>query len=388
MEIAGLMKNKFNEADLWAALGPEMRCACVRACEPQVTDSDAACCSRGRITIADLEVDLMDGCGGWPGVNFLCHPDAEHLVWTTPELFTGARQKGNAWARGQRHDPHPNAVSIPYISHTSRSQGLRVDPFNGTEVFSSKYVLMSEAMRLRKSVRIRPGRWVLQGALKADCKYYEQFGDCVYYDPSDPSEGNLNTPALHEDLVNLFDYSILITLARQAWYALIEPSGDLPTRLSLWDVFQGSTIPVVFDEHLFSVLPFADLIDYSAFVPVKPTTWKGSFVVEVKRSATFATRLQALASLHNVRHLLQYSLNPVDEAVTFDSIYSIDELDDAYTATIKSVLRTLCKQEKLGHRCGSILRPAEASDMDAMTAPPRLLPRLRNLKRVVRPRML
>ena len=259
-----------------------------------------------------------------------------------------------------------------------------MEPFNGMEVFSSKYVLMSEAMRLRSSAQARRGKWGLPGALKADCKFYEQFGDCVYYDPSGDSSRTL---AFHEDLIKLFDYSILITLARQAWYALIEPSGDPPTRLSLWDVFQGSTIPVVFDEHLLSVLPFSDLIDYSAFMLVKPTTWKGSFVEEVKRSATFATRLQALASLHRVRHVLQYSLNPVDEAVAFDSINSISELDDAYTATIKSVLRTLCNQEKLGHRCGPTLHPARPTDLDSTTAPPGRLPRLRDLNRVMRPRL-
>lgn len=326
----------------------------------------------------------MEGCGGWRGINFLCHPDAEHLVWTTPELFTGARQEGNAWARGQWHNPHPNAVSMPYHSHTSRSQGSLMKPFNGMKVFSSKYVLMSEAMRLRTSAKTKRDKWGLPGALKADCKFHEPFGDCVHYDPS---EGNLYPLAFREEMVNLFDYSILITLARQAWYALIEPSGDLPTRLSLWDVFQGSTIPVVFDEHLLSVLPFSDLINYSAFMLVKPATWRGSFVEEVKRSATFATRLQALAGLHKVRHVLQYSLNPVDEAVAFDSINSIDELDDAYTATIKSVLRTLCKQGKLGHRCGTTSHPAEAAVMKTVTGTPKLLPRLRNVHGRIRLRL-
>ena len=94
-----------------------------------------------------------------------------------------------------------------------------------------------------------------------------------------------------------------------------------------------------------------DLIDYSAFMLVIPDDWVGSFVDHIRGSATPSMRLDAMQRLHTVRHALQYSTSPFDQGVTFDSIHQIDPLDDAYTATIKSVVRTLCRQGELPIRC-------------------------------------
>ena len=52
-----------------------------------------------------------------------------------------------------------------------------------------------------------------------------------------------------------------------------------------------------------------------------------------------------------IRHVFQYSLNPVHELIRFDKRHAIAQEDDAFTFTWKALLRRICGKGMLKEAC-------------------------------------
>ena len=124
--------------------------------------------------------------------------------------------------------------------------------------------------------------------------------------------------------------------------------GDTPTRMAFYEcAATGAALPVVFDPRLPGFLPFADLVDYSSFVTVVDGDAISSGeldIIEELASYGKGDMLRRLAALHGVRHLMQYALRPQHLLIRFDEIGGVHALDDAFTASVKAVLRSLCRR--------------------------------------------
>jgi hypothetical protein len=51
-----------------------------------------------------------------------------------------------------------------------------------------------------------------------------------------------------------------------------------------------------------------------------------------------------LEKLHAVKHVLLYAIDPDHTLVRFDTMHDVDDRDDAFTAGIKALMRSLCKR--------------------------------------------
>ena len=74
-------------------------------------------------------------------------------------------------------------------------------------------------------------------------------------------------------------------------------------------------------------------------------------LLQVHFNRTEATVM--LAQLHRVQRVMQYMLNPDHDLLRFDQIEQMGAEEDAFTFSIKAVMRRLCQQKKLPvERCG------------------------------------
>lgn len=94
----------------------------------------------------------------------------------------------------------------------------------------------------------------------------------------------------------------------------------------------------------------------------------GSVVDALQAQHSEAGALRRLEALHGVRHVLQYSLNPLHELVRFDLLRAVHREDDAFTLGLRSVLGNLCGRRLLpDERCagGGALSGAGAGVLSA-----------------------
>lgn len=70
---------------------------------------------------------------------------------------------------------------------------------------------------------------------------------------------------------------------------------------------------------------------------------QSSPTVPVQAGFSEEEALQKAARLHQLKHIFLYSLNPEHALIRWDEAYSVHPLDDAFTASMKALLRRACK---------------------------------------------
>lgn len=142
---------------------------------------------------------------------------------------------------------------------------------------------------------------------------------------------------------------------KSAWYAL-HPRGDFLSRNSWFDTWLADTIPVVFQSEYINSVPFGDMLDYKKlmiYVPEERILGNKSENVVSILEKTFdkGNALQRISYIHSVRHVFQYMLNPVHELIRWDQKGRLHQDDDAFTFTMKSVLRNVCSRGWCSQQC-------------------------------------
>jgi len=102
-----------------------------------------------------------------------------------------------------------------------------------------------------------------------------------------------------------------------AWFC-VQPHGDTPTHLGLADCLAtGLAVPCVFDEYLFDMLPFADVLPYRAFMAYVPPedAWHrhGSFLDHLAAYGV-PQRAAMLRAMQGVSQALQYAVRAAPRA--------------------------------------------------------------------------
>lgn len=162
-----------------------------------------------------------------------------------------------------------------------------------------------------------------------------------------------------------------VALARHSLFCM-QPEGDTYSRRSLYTCLAAGAVPVVFDSQWMHLLPFADvlnakdtLLDLSRQKRSLETC--SSSIVDVLNGMQQQRRHDMFEYVAQRRHLFQYMLDPVHELLTVDDEGVIHCFDDAFTASIKAVIRNACRRGLMPQaRCGSALQAVQADTSNAV----------------------
>jgi hypothetical protein len=287
------------------------------------------------------ELEHMDGCGGW-GTSFLCNLLESGFVFGVPEVLT-VNYTHEVWSgRTQMMSHVPvrnNTVAIPYFGHFHSPLAFR-------KRFSNTSAMLNSSKSHLATLSVGQGGQGMRGAplrpkLIADC---EAVGSPLcHFSP--PTYGGT------------FDYDVLREYAN-SWFC-IQPYGDSALRLGLFDCLAlGESIPVLFDEHVPFMLAYADLIDYPKLlvvVPMDAAMVDGDNIIDKLGAMPLEERFARVQALQALAHVFQYAVHPAHLLVSFDKAGTIDQHDDAFTSSLKAVVRNLCAREKLSsEKCARV----------------------------------
>lgn len=275
------------------------------------------------LALAQLEADVANGCGSDWGVSFRCDARAEHFVFTAPEPLA---EYEDYRAFKSQHRVHANSIAVPYMGHV---HGYVRDLPDAGQLMETKTHLAAMSFTPDHNEYINK----LRHKVMADCD--ERRDSCLFVD-LDRAAGVMqqNIP----DVLHAYAAS---------WYCS-QPAGDTPLRRGVYDCLAlGRTLPVFYsDPHVVHHLAFADLIAYRELVTVIGSLADNFFDVLVN-TTSMPERIGMITALQRVAHVFQYAVNPSYSLITFEAMHLIEPSDDAFTASVKGVLRNLCSRKVL-----------------------------------------
>ncbi len=266
-----------------------------------------------------------------------------HVVVLThaPSWYSGMLSHENSanfvfisWGQLNKSDVH--VIGSPAFSHVHWSRGSMQMRHEG-KIFDPNRIKQSKKMLVVGSFVVRdyPDRI----AAHKDC--LEKPNLCKYVEYNGP-----------QDAVAVYE------AYKSAWYAL-HPRGDFLSRNSWFDTWLADTIPVVFQSEYINSVPFGDMLDYKKlmiYVPEERILGNESenIVSILKETFDEGDALQRTSYIHSVRHVFQYMLNPVHELIRWDQRARLHQDDDAFTFTMKSVLKNVCSRGWCSQQCALV----------------------------------
>jgi hypothetical protein len=158
-----------------------------------------------------------------------------------------------------------------------------------------------------------------------------------------------------------------VTAMEQSWFSF-QGEGDFAIRGALYQAFVSMSIPVFGDDDFLNHVPFSDLMDYKSFTVILNGSGPGGFmdtsspahkenVIDILQQLAFnqTSTVQMLGRLHGVRHVMQFALNPNHDLLRFDQMHMLQNDDDAFTFSIKALMRRICKRNL--EKCQTTLKP-------------------------------
>lgn len=147
---------------------------------------------------------------------------------------------------------------------------------------------------------------------------------------------------------------------KPAWVA-IQPQGDEPTRTAMFDVWCHNAVNLFLaePEWILPYFPFTDIIDYRkiayfvSHVDKARAENREHYLREFWEQYSLDKTVDMVRTAHNITRVFQYMQEPHHFAIRMDLLQEMHKYEDAFTFTIKALLRRLCN---LGHinkqRCG------------------------------------
>ena len=252
--------------------------------------------------------------------SLLRHNNSEHFVFVSWGQMTG-------WQSA-------NVVGCPAFSfvHWSRgSKPLRTEErlFDAEATERSKTLLVAESFLVREPF---PDRFTV----------YE---DCI----GAPDNCTHVEWTAHTDAVAVYE------AMQSAWYVM-HPEGDFLTRNSLCDTLLADAVPVLFQAEYIDSVPFTDILDWDKIVLFIPESEvlgdnRTNVIHRLAREFDKDEALSRIEYIHSIRHIFQYMQNPDHELIRWDQRSTIQPDDDAFTSTMKAVMRYLCGRGMRTEKC-------------------------------------
>lgn len=254
------------------------------------------------IVVPGLQHEVVgSACGGWHTEELLCHPLARKLYWMVQETVSD--------------DLWPHTVHIPYAAHNHWSIADQRPTRHLTDKTLTASMVVGRVWGVREDI--------LQHCVARPDKCQALVLDDL---------GARKQQEWVADMIGLHACS---------WFCLTPP-GDSRTRQGLFDCIAAASIPVVFDPLLMEQLPFADVIDYAnLLVVVKPEQLRKLNVIDMLLEIPEQQLQSMVEQLTDIASLIQYAVNPNHMLIRFDQIHLRHELDDAFTYSMKSLLRQI-----------------------------------------------
>ena len=222
-------------------------------------------------------------------------------------------------------DLGPHFVEVPYPSYYHHHDGLASNRFIQKAV-QSKDLLAFECFGTTKHVNEAVN---IRKALQAACLLAGS--DCVHVSPD--YTGEQAASAALQYYVN----------ASNAWFCM-QPIGDTPTRRSTFDCLLAGSIPVFLDQSSMDHFPWSDLLNASELILVHPGVMVADIFSHWLPAVPLKERQARLKKIAQVAHVFQYSLTPHSGLIRWDNIDVLEKWDDAFTFSMKALLRNLKKR--------------------------------------------
>lgn len=309
---------------------------------PLATEFTVCLPSWSQTFVADTVADffnhvpqLLPALGQKPHVMVLGHPEGNYgrCTWApgskllhgilddkyahiTRHILFASIEVGQWWLADSKW-PLVNRLPIPYPSHAHQPYSKR-----------PKHVRQKERLVVGA---FSPGLSTLRTRLAQECR-------------SEPD----NCAMINISRSDTWGVANVFPIIQRAWFCL-QPAGDTYSRKSLFDCMAVGTIPVVFDQVWLDMFPFHDRINVSKFILIVPAhiASQPGALMEHLGNITLQQRLAMQQELLRVWHLYQYSVHPDHSLVTLPALRGVDDNDDAFTFTLKSIHLRLCHLQLL-----------------------------------------
>ena len=267
--------------------------------------------------VADIERGIRSCEEGW-GISLACHPLAAHMTFASVEAMTKPHPQRGYQRFTARQPQHDNSVAVPYLGHVHRvSLQERTKLLADEAVVSNKHFVATFASTNMQHAQLRKKLAEECGARPVECR-----------------------------LSGFSDFVEVVEAYCASWFC-VQPYGDTPTRSALLDcIASGLAVPVVFDEFLYNMLPFADVIDMRSmmvYIPEEVVLQPGANFLDQLRAYSNESRAYMLENLQRFSHAFQWAVQPDHLLVRHDTLSEVHTRDDAFTMSVKAVLRHMCR---------------------------------------------
>lgn len=130
----------------------------------------------------------------------------------------------------------------------------------------------------------------------------------------------------------------------------LQPPGDWLLRGAFYDCVVAGGMPAVFHADYAKHVAFADVFNYTQMLlqmptPDELTASDGDYLEHLQQQHADSNSTAKYLAWQPLRRIYQYALNPNHYLVRWSERNSIDPRDDAFTFSLKALLRGLCSQK-------------------------------------------
>lgn len=137
--------------------------------------------------------------------------------------------------------------------------------------------------------------------------------------------------------------------ASSSWYC-IQPPGGSPTRRSTFDCLLAGSIPVFFTRETVDMLPWNKIVDPSRYTIVASS--EDMMFMSLLDKISVDDRMKYVTYFQEFAHIFQYSITPSSGLIKWGNAMKIDHFDDAFTFSLKTLVRNACGRKLLPqHKC-------------------------------------
>jgi len=132
------------------------------------------------------------------------------------------------------------------------------------------------------------------------------------------------------------------------WYCL-QPPGDWVLRGAFYDCVVAGGVPMVFNPKYPQYVAYSDIVNYTEIIRMAPSTQQLQerqidYLAYLQEQQMVGNSTAELEAWHMLGRVFEYALNPDHFLISWKDRSRHDPHDDAFTFSMKALLRGLCRQ--------------------------------------------
>jgi len=130
---------------------------------------------------------------------------------------------------------------------------------------------------------------------------------------------------------------IMFDISKKAWFTLM-PQGDFISRVSMTESPFCDTINVM-DYQVIQSLPYNNILKYEDFTLIVDVNTTD--IISLMRNVSIEHRKKMILNQREIRNVFQFAIQPQYELLRWSEVDKLDPADDAFTFTIKALMKNL-----------------------------------------------